>query len=161
MKTSHFHALLVFLIIIFIALGYWSYSVINIDFDAASTPVAPVVEKTVLENPATTAQPAAETPVIAPAASSSIMPTKYTAIASKLQALIKDNITMKSISRGTRVATVEEFITIYTGKNTSIKKLYTKDLETEISAFQTKSGIPATGFADPITYQKMIDWLKQ
>ncbi len=97
-----------------------------------------------------------ESPPPAPEQSS-----KYASLISELQKLIDDKVYMKVGSKGTRVGTVQNFLNIYFKTNKRIDNDYGKGMKTDIINFQKAVGLAADGEAGPVTYQKMIDWLKK
>ncbi len=176
MKTSYFHVLLSVLILAFAGLGYWSYTSIDISFDGHQQSAQPAVitdsntDMSVVNQetnpvpvsiPENITQPASQTEA---STSTTVpekkIPAKYTYLAGKLKGLIQDNIVMKSASKGTRVGTIQEFLNIYEGKKDPIVNLYGPITQSRVKAFQGATGDTPDGFADPVTYQKMIDWLK-
>jgi hypothetical protein len=172
MKTSYFRFLLTVLIVGFAGLGYWSYQTIDISFDsetapavqseilATETPVEVVTNQELGIEETITSKPA-ETPVTAAPVTEKKMPEKYVFLGKRLQNLVKDNISMKLGSKGTRVGTVQEFLNIYEGSKSALDNKYGSGMQSRIKKFQEASGISAAdGFANPETYQKMIDWLK-
>jgi murein L,D-transpeptidase YcbB/YkuD len=86
---------------------------------------------------------------------------KHQTLINELEQLVKDNITMKEKSRGTRVGTIQNFLNLYNGTNNRVDNDYGKSTKTAVAAFQKAVGLPADGEAGPATFQKMIDWLKK
>lgn len=174
MKNAHFHLFLILLIVGFGLAGYGSYRTIEFSF-APSAAIAErqevvMVEPDFIENTAapTTTNTTPVVDVVAPVAASETpvveAPKELTGerkqLADALERLIKDDIRMKIGSKGTRVGTLQKFINIYQGKNSTIDNAYGEGFKKSIEEFQKATGDEVDGLADPGTYQKMIDWLK-
>lgn len=87
------------------------------------------------------------------------VPPEHKELAIKIERLITDNIFMKVGSRGTRVGTVQEFLNVFTDKNSLVDNDYGNGTKQAVLSFQEKAGLAADGLAGPATYQAMINWL--
>lgn len=86
---------------------------------------------------------------------------KYDTLIKELEQLVKDNITMKEKSKGTRVGSIQNFLNLYNNTSNRVDNDYGKTTKTKVAAFQKAEGLTADGEAGPTTFQKMIDWLKK
>lgn len=86
---------------------------------------------------------------------------KYQTNINELQKLVSDGVYMKLKSRGTRVGSVQKFLNIYNGSNSSVDNDYGNTTKKLVTQFQKDQGITADGEAGPATFEKMIDWLKK
>lgn len=91
----------------------------------------------------------------------SATPLKYQSLINELNELIKDNITMKEKSRGTRVGTVQNFLNIYNGTSKKIDNDYGAGTKADMIKFQKAEGLTGDGEAGPSTFTKMVEWLKK
>lgn len=107
-----------------------------------------------------TAEPVVATPT-PPAPTPGTNTGKNAALIAELEQLIKDNITMKEKSRGTRVGTIQNFLNLYNKTSKKVDNDYGKITKADVTAFQKATGLSADGEAGPATFQKMIDWLKK
>ncbi len=101
------------------------------------------------------------TPAPTPKPTTPTSSSKYQSLINELQGLIKDKITMKEGSRGTRVGTVQKFFNIYKGTSAKIDNDYGATTKADVIKFQKETGMTADGQAGTNTFQKMIDWLKK
>ena len=159
------------LIIVFFAaiglLGYWAVVSLQVDpdeFESQLVDVQPIIEN----DPAGVSESTSTAPSTSTTTSSSGTSSqtssgtnnaKYSEIKSALEKLVSDNILMKAGSRGTRVGTVQQFLNIYNGTDSTIDNDYGPTTENQIKAFQKAEGLTADGQTGPNTYKKMIAWL--
>lgn len=86
---------------------------------------------------------------------------KHQTLIGELETLAKDNIQMKSGSRGTRVGTIQKFLNVYNNTSKRVDNDYGKTTTADVTAFQKAEGISADGETGPATYRKMVEWLKE
>lgn len=94
---------------------------------------------------------------------SQIAPTssKYQSLIGELQKLVDDNVFMKVGSRGTRVGTVQTFLNLYNKTSKKVDNDYGAGTKTDVMNFQKAEGLTVDGETGPVTYRKMIEWLKK
>jgi murein L,D-transpeptidase YcbB/YkuD len=86
---------------------------------------------------------------------------KYQELISELEKMVKDNVSLKLKSQGTRVGTVQKFLNIYNDTSNKVDNDYGASTKSAVAAFQKAEGLPADGEAGPTTFKKMIEWLKK
>lgn len=93
----------------------------------------------------------------------STQPTVYKNqnLINELEKLIKDNVSMKLKSSGTRVGTVQNFLNIYNNTSNKVDNDYGAGTQKAVTAFQKDQGLTVDGEIGPSTFSKMIDWLKK
>jgi len=84
---------------------------------------------------------------------------KYQSLIDELQKLVKDNVFLKSGSKGIRVGTVQNFLNIYNNTSNKIDNDYGVSMKKTVTDFQKSEGVTADGEAGISTFNKMIDWL--
>lgn len=87
--------------------------------------------------------------------------SKYKAIITEFEKMIKDNVLMKEKSQGTRVGTLQSFLNIYNNTSKKVDNDFGAGTKTDVINFQKAEKLLADGEAGPGTFQKMIDWLKK
>ena len=87
--------------------------------------------------------------------------SKYASLIADIQKLVNDKVYMKVGSQGTRVGTVQTFLSIYNKTTKRIDNDYGATTKTAVAAFQKAQGLTADGEAGPTTFLKMIAWLKK
>jgi len=103
-----------------------------------------------------TEQEPAPKPEPTPVASS-----KYQTLINEIQKLIDGNIFMKEKSVGTRVGTIQTFLSLYFKTSKKVDNDYGAGTKADVIKFQKAVGLPADGETGPVTYKKMIEWLKK
>jgi len=101
--------------------------------------------------------PPAETPAPAPSTTT----YKNQTLINELEKLVKDNVYMKVGSKGTRVGTIQKFLNLYNKTAKPVDNDYGAGLKTDVMAYQKAAGTTADGETGPVTYKKMIEWLKK
>lgn len=147
--------------------GYWGVTSLQVnpdEFDTKTTDVRPTVSNGMVNNSNTnqTSSPETPAPVTPVSATPSAPPSSQgqnTELKTALQKLITDNVLMKRGSRGTRVGTVQEFLNLYNGTDSTVDNDYGPTTENQVRAFQRSEGLTADGQTGPNTYRKMIEWL--
>lgn len=86
---------------------------------------------------------------------------KYAKLIAELEQLVKDNISMKLKSRGTRVGSVQNFLNTYNNTSNKVDNDYGEGTKKSVAAFQKAVGLTSDGEAGPATFNKMIEWLKK
>lgn len=86
---------------------------------------------------------------------------KHQTLINELEKLVKDNVSMKLKSIGSRVGTVQKFLNLYNNTTNKIDNDYGPTMVKLITAFQKAEGLTADGEAGPTTFNKMIAWLEK
>ncbi|MDQ3076004.1 MAG: peptidoglycan-binding protein [bacterium] len=142
------------------SLGYWAFSTIDSGSEYSKKQKE---QKIVKEN--NLSEPMVPLDSVSEATGENTNPVpeanlKHQVLIGELQGLIDDNINMKLKSRGTRVGTVQNFLNIYNGTTNKLDNSYGEGMKKLVTAFQSATGLPATGDAGPSDFMKMIEWLK-
>ncbi len=87
--------------------------------------------------------------------------SKYQDLITSLQKLLDQKAVLKLKSTGTQVGTLQTFLNIYNNTSKKVDNDFGPGTKTDIMNFQKAEGLPVTGEAGVLTFQKMIDWLNQ
>jgi peptidoglycan hydrolase-like protein with peptidoglycan-binding domain len=167
MKTTHFNLLLIGVLAVVGAIGYFSFSTIRYGtVDVARTPKADTVPQdqtttvaATAETPATTETPTTTTatPVATATASSS---QEHADLSAKITALLDREVQFKEGSKGDDVRVVQEFLNIYDpAGSVEPNGVYGPATKTRTTKFQAEKGLPKSGYAGPKTFTAMKEWL--
>jgi murein L,D-transpeptidase YcbB/YkuD len=160
--------LIIFLFIVLIGwLGYWAVNNIqakNMSISRDNTiDIGPVVTSGPGVDVTTDISDSIATNVKNNQNTDSVDDTKISnnqSLISDLQKLIDDNILMKKGSKGTRVGTIQEFLSVY-GISISADNDYGDSTVNAVKKFQTDQKLSADGQTGNGTYKKMIEWLQK
>lgn len=152
-------------------LGYWAFRTIELgdthvskerqaELETQNQKLKEEVAK--LKSDLAALQPPAETaPTITPVNKPVETLSKYQDLIDALQKMITQKIIVKQKSINANVGTIQTVLNLYNNTSKKVDNEFGPGTKTDVMNFQKAEGLPVTGEAGSMTFQKMIDWLNK